>query len=177
MPDTAAHRAGSTGSPAVRLRPPLPAATRAYLERLASITGGSDDTRLAAAPLPKNTIDGKDITDLMFGKPNAKTPHEVFYHYDGGNRLMALRSGKWKLMMAQMYNSPTRGKRGFPGKVQRKSIELSLFDLESDVGETTNVADQHPQVVARLMRYAEEMRKDLGHGINVGSGRRAIGRP
>ena len=31
---------------------PLPAETRAYLAKLASITGGSDDTRLAAAPLP-----------------------------------------------------------------------------------------------------------------------------
>lgn len=29
---------------------PLPAETRAYLAKLASITGGSDDTRLAAAP-------------------------------------------------------------------------------------------------------------------------------
>ncbi|ARS26397.1 lytic transglycosylase [Sphingomonas sp. KC8] len=31
---------------------PLPAETRAYLAKLASITGGSDDTQLAAAPLP-----------------------------------------------------------------------------------------------------------------------------
>ena len=31
---------------------PLPVETRAYLAKLASITGGSDDTRLAAAPLP-----------------------------------------------------------------------------------------------------------------------------
>ncbi|AMK21944.1 lytic transglycosylase subunit [Sphingobium sp. TKS] len=31
---------------------PLPAETRAYLSRLASITGGSDDLQLAAAPLP-----------------------------------------------------------------------------------------------------------------------------
>ncbi|HJN09511.1 MAG TPA: sulfatase [Pirellulaceae bacterium] len=132
--------------------------------------------RLAAAPLPSKTIDGKDITDLMFDKPGAKTPHEVFYHYDGGNRLMALRSGRWKLMIAQSYNSPTPGKGGIPGKGQRKNIELSLFDLESDIGETTNVADKHADVVERLMRYDEEMRKDLGHGATAGPGRRPIGR-
>jgi arylsulfatase A len=132
--------------------------------------------KLAGAPLPDKVIDGKNISDLMFGQPDAKTPHDVFYHYDGGNRLMALRSGKWKLMFAQSYNSPIPGNGGLPGKSQRKSIDLSLFDLESDVGETTNVADQHPEVVAQLEGYADRMRKDLGHGKETGPGRRAIGR-
>ena len=132
--------------------------------------------RLGGAPLPNNKIDGKDISDLMFGKPGAKTPHDVFYHYDGGNRLMALRSGKWKLMFAQSYNSPIPGNDGIPGNAQRKHIELSLFDLETDIGETTNVADKHPEVVERLKRYAEQMRGDLGHGQQAGPGRRPIGR-
>jgi len=132
---------------------------------------------LAGAALPHNKIDGKDISELMFGKPGAKTPHEVFYHYDGGNRLMALRSGKWKLMFPQAYNSPVPGKAGIPGKAQRKNIELSLFDLESDVGETTNVAGQHPEVVERLKEYAQAMRKELGDGKdNVGVARRPLGR-
>ena len=133
--------------------------------------------RLAGAPLPTNKIDGKDISGLMLDEPGAKSPHEVFYHYDGGNRLMALRSGKWKLMYAQDYNSPIPGTGGMPGKGRRKHIELSLFDLESDVGETTNVADQHPDVVARLKQCAEQMRKELGHGRdNVGTERRPIGK-
>ena len=132
--------------------------------------------RLAGARLPSKKIDGKDISDLMFGKAGAKTPHEVFYHYDGGNRLMALRRGKWKLMFAQSYSSPIPGKGGIPGTGQRKEIELSLFDLDNDVGETTNVADKHPEVVERLKGYAEQMRKDLGHGKEAGPGRRPIGR-
>ena len=132
--------------------------------------------RLVGAPLPSKPIDGKDISDLMFGKRGAKTPHDVFYHYDGGNRLMALRSGKWKLMFAQSYNSPIPGKGGIPGKGQRKNIELSLFDLKSDIGETRNVADKYPEVVERLKGYAEQMRNDLGHGKEAGPGRRPIGR-
>lgn len=131
--------------------------------------------KLAGAPLPKDKIDGKDISSLMFADPDAKTPHEVFYHYDGRNRLMALRSGKWKLMFPQAYNSPIPGKAGIPGKGQRKNIELSLFDLESDVGETTNVADDHPEVVERLKARAVEMRKDLGDGDQGGPGRRPNG--
>jgi arylsulfatase A len=132
--------------------------------------------RLAGAPQPVNKIDGKDISGLMFSRHGAKTPHEVFYYYDGGNRLMALRSGKWKLMFAQTYTTSIPGKGGIPGKGQRKTIELSLFDLESDIGETTNVADEYPDAVERLKGYAEQVRKDLGHGKDAGPGRRPIGR-
>jgi arylsulfatase A-like enzyme len=133
--------------------------------------------KLAGAPLPKNKIDGHDISDLMFATPGAKTPHEVFYHYDGANRLMALRSGKWKLMFPQSYNSPIPGEGGIPGKGQRKNLQLSLFDLDRDIGETNNVASEHPDVVARLQGYAKVMRKELGDGKeNVGTARRQVGR-
>lgn len=131
--------------------------------------------QLADCPLPEKKIDGKDISDLMFGRPNAKSPHDVFYHYNGANRLVALRSGKWKLMFAQTYNSPIQGRGGLPGKGRRKSIELSLFDLEEDIGETTNVAEKHPEVVEKLKQYAAQMRKDLGDGKNAGPGRRPLG--
>jgi hypothetical protein len=55
---------------------------------------------------------------------------------------------------------------------------LSLFDLETDPGETTNVADKHPEVVARLQALAERMREDLGDsaGKRKGKGRREPGR-
>ena len=120
---------------------------------------------------------GQDISDLMFATPGAKTPHEVFYHYDGANRLMALRSGKWKLMFPQSYNSPIPGEGGIPGKGQRKNLQLSLFDLDRDIGETNNVASEHPDVVARLQGYAKVMRKELGDGKeNVGTARRQVGR-
>jgi arylsulfatase A-like enzyme len=133
--------------------------------------------KLAGAALPTRKIDGKDISDLMFSTPGARSPHEVFYHYDGGNRLIALRSGKWKLMFPQSYNSPVGGQDGLPGRGQRKQITLSLFDLENDIGETTNVAEQHPEVVARLQQHAAEMRKELGDGKKIpGTARRPLGR-
>ncbi len=133
-------------------------------------------SKITGAPLPNKKLDGKNISDLMFGKEGAKSPHEVFYHYDGGNRLMALRRGKWKLMFAQAYSSPIGGTGGIPGQGQRREIELSLFDLESDIGETTNVAAQHPEVVAQLKKDADAMRRKLGDGKeNVGTERRPIG--
>lgn len=131
--------------------------------------------KIAGADLPANKIDGHDITGLMFGEPGAKSPHKVFYHYDGGNRLMALRMGKWKLMFPQSYSSPKPGVDGNPGRAYRQELELSLFDLEADLGETTNLAEQHPEVVKTMRQLADEMRADLGEGSEAGPGRRPIG--
>ena len=55
---------------------------------------------------------------------------------------------------------------------------LSLFDLEDDVGETTNVAEQHPEIVARIVELAERMRAELGDKATdrQGAGVRPAGR-
>jgi hypothetical protein len=43
-------------------------------------------------------IDGKDISDLAFGKPGAKSPHDRFYYYRDFN-LCGVRQGVWKLVL------------------------------------------------------------------------------
>jgi arylsulfatase A len=148
-----------------------------------TIPAGRECTELAAtmdilptvagivdAPLPPKKIDGLDILPLMTGKPGATTPHDVYYYYGGAN-LRGVRSGKWKLMFAQRYNVPDPpGQGGRHGERGARSLELSLFDLESDIGETTNVADQHPDVVARLQNLAEETRLDLGDAATERTG-------
>jgi len=117
---------------------------------------------LIGAKLPAGKIDGKDIRPLMFGRPGAKTPHEVFYYY-AGFHLQAIRSGKWKLMFPHGYGHvDVPGKGGRPGKRSTRKIGLSLFDLDADVGEKHNVADKHPDVVKRLQALADAARKDLG---------------
>jgi arylsulfatase A len=130
----------------------------------------------AGADLPSEKLDGKNIATLMLGEAAAKSPHEVFFHYDGANRLVAVRSGKWKLMFPQKYNSPIPGSAGIPGKNRSRELELSLFDLEADVGETTNVIDQYPDIAQRLSEHAAAMREELGDGKDmVGVARRPIG--
>ena len=55
--------------------------------------------RLAGGQPPSDRIiDGKDITPLLFGEQNAKTPHEAFYYYQQ-DQLQAVRSGPWKLFL------------------------------------------------------------------------------
>ncbi len=138
--------------------------------------------KLIGAPLIDNQIngrkiDGLDIWPLLASQPGAKSPHEVLYFY-WLNRLDAVRSGRWKLHLPHDYPHPEQlGGDAKPGTVTPHKIELSLFDLETDVGETTNVADKHPDVVARLQTYVETARADLGDAATkrTGSGVRQAG--
>jgi hypothetical protein len=46
-----------------------------------------------------------------------------------------------------------------------------LYDLEADVGESKNVVDDHPEIVARLTALAEEAREDLGDKLTNRQGK------
>jgi arylsulfatase A-like enzyme len=48
--------------------------------------------KLTGAAMPEKKIDGKDILELLEGKPGAKSPHEALFFY-GGSELQAVRSG------------------------------------------------------------------------------------
>jgi arylsulfatase A-like enzyme len=119
--------------------------------------------KLAGAQPPDDRIiDGRDISPLLLGQPDARSPHEALYFF-WGRDLHAVRSGRWKLHLRHPYASlETPGSGGKPGQYRTRTIELSLFDLESDPGETTNVAASHPDVVQRLQQLAESARADLG---------------
>jgi arylsulfatase A-like enzyme len=109
-------------------------------------------------------IDGLDIWPLITGQEGAASPHETFYcYYD--NELRAVRDQRWKLTLPHQYRTldgRPPGRDGYPGKYEQAKIGLELFDLANDVGESTNVAEDHPEVVARLSAAAEKAREDLG---------------
>lgn len=119
--------------------------------------------RLAGAEVPTDrVIDGRDIWPLMAGQPGAKSPHDVLYFYwlEG---LEAVRAGRWKLHVPHRYQHVVElGRDGSYGKLGPLEEELSLYDLETDPGEITSVAADHPDVVARLQAFAEQAREDLG---------------
>ena len=128
--------------------------------------------QLAGAPIPKaRVIDGRDIWPLLTNARNARAPHEALYFY-WGTELHAVRSGQWKLHLPHPYQSLVQiGNDGAPGKFERKEIELSLFDLEKDPGETTNLASQQPDVVKKLMQHVEAARDDLGDSLTKRAGK------
>lgn len=146
-----------------------PAMTIDLLPTFAGLTG---------AKLPDHPIDGKDIWPLISGLDGAKSPQEAYFMYYG-RQLQAVRSGKWKLHFPHAYrtmadNEPGTG--GIPGKYQQAKIGLALFDLEADIGETTDVADKHSEVVRRLSALADEMRSELGDNGIKGAGIREVGK-
>jgi arylsulfatase A-like enzyme len=109
--------------------------------------------RLAGGRVPADRgIDGRDVWPLLSGQPGAKTPHEYFAYFRGQN-LEAVRSGPWKLELGS-------------GK---------LYNLYSDIGESSDMAASQTEQVKRLRDLAARVAADLGDG-KPGPGCREPGR-
>lgn len=135
---------------------------------------------LIGASLPDHKIDGRNIWPLIKGEPGAQSPHEAYFFY-WGEELQAVRMGRWKLHFPHQYRTLAGRKGrddGIPIPYRQANIDLALFDLKNDAGETTDVKDQHPEIVAAIQKLADQMREDLGDSAKKmeGSGRRKPGR-
>ena len=91
-------------------------------------------------------IDGVDQSDLLFGKSKEGARDTFFYQGNG------VRKGKWKYLKA-IHRVP-----GYAQDRKRKKVE-ELYDLESDIGETTNLAEKYPEKVAELKALMETIRE------------------
>lgn len=99
---------------------------------LVKLAGGSLEQELP--------IDGRDVWPVL--TKGARSPHEDLYLPGMSPQQAAIRKGDWKLLVNA---GAVRGEVG--GK---QSIEL--YNLAKDVGETKNVADEHPEVVEELRK-------------------------
>jgi arylsulfatase A-like enzyme len=126
--------------------------------------------KMIGGAVPDNRpIDGKDISDIILGRPGAKSPHTEGFYYYFMSQLQAVRLGKWKLRLAL---DPEIA--GFTGKPQGKS-PLQLYDLDADIGEKNNVVADHPDIVVQLTALAEVARKEIGDYKVKGRGQREPG--
>lgn len=151
---------GGQRLPCIMRWPGQIAAGRECPELVSSIDLLPTFAKLAGTAAPTDRIiDGKDIRALLFD-PTAKSPRNSFFYFFR-SQIDAVRNDRWKLF------------------VRRHDQDVKeLYDLRADIGETTNVYDQHPEVVAELMPLIEACRADLGDtGTGtVGKNRRPIGR-
>ncbi|MEE2753221.1 MAG: sulfatase/phosphatase domain-containing protein, partial [Candidatus Latescibacterota bacterium] len=102
---------------------------------------------VAGLPLPDHQIDGTSVLGLVTGKD--ETPHEKLFWEYGPNQL-AVREGNWKLVL----NGREDGIDGVE--------EAHLVDLSTDPGEKKNLADQEPDVLARLTKEVQQWDVEIG---------------
>ena len=80
-------------------------------------------------------IDGKDITEILLGKKEAQSPHQLHFYEDEG-----IRRGDWKLVK----------------KKAKGQTKLELYDLSKDLGERKDLSGKHPEMVEELDRLLKE---------------------
>ncbi|MEM7010946.1 MAG: sulfatase [Verrucomicrobiota bacterium] len=123
---------------------------------------------LADGEIPSDrVIDGNDITDLIHGEEGAKSQKEAYYYYQQ-TQLQAVRSGRWKLHLPGPRHWSYYSKAADAGPLDQQL----LFDLENDLSETTDVADENPEVVNELLKLVEKARADIGDFNRVGKNAR-----
>jgi arylsulfatase len=140
--------------------------------------------KLVGAELPKHKIDGLDVWPIISRQPGAKNPHQAYWFYYEVNQLQAVTTsdGRWKLQLPHTYvtlDGKPGGTNGVPVPYSHRKLEKAeLYDLVHDIGETTDVSAQYPEVVRQLEGEAEKARADLGDGLTKrpGSGHREPGR-
>ncbi|QEG22728.1 sulfatase family protein [Mariniblastus fucicola] len=116
------------------------------------------------ATLPDHPIDGVDILSVL-KDPKAKIDRKYFFHYYGGGQLHAVRDQRWKLHFAHQYRTlggRKGGENGLPVNYDYIKCEPALYDLDNDIGETVNLIEAHPDIVARLKKAADVCRAELG---------------
>ena len=113
-------------------------------------------TALAAAgvtaPLEKK-LDGVNLLPYLQAG-NAERPHDVLFWRFGAQ--MAVRSGDWKITRAV----------GQPGLERRRKrvrgpVNGQLFNLAQDIGESKDLAAEHPEKVKELMEAWEKWNSEL----------------
>ncbi|MBI1842946.1 MAG: sulfatase [Verrucomicrobia bacterium] len=172
---------GGIRVPCVMRWPAHIAAGRTCDEPLMTIDLLPTIARRLRAPLPRAPIDGVDAWRTLAGRGDTKDSPRTYYFYYGQGELQAMRSGRWKLHfphVAQVMLDRPGCRDVLPAPYSRLMVGLELYDLDTDPGETVDVAASHPGVIQRLQGMAEIERDQLGDSLlkRIGKGIRPAGR-
>ncbi len=100
--------------------------------------------KLAGAEMPAGR-DSISFAPTLLGRPGDQTEHEFLYweFHERGFTQAALYQGRWKGIRERSVTAP-----------------IQLFDLRNDLGESTDVAAEHPDIVARIDAYLRTARSE-----------------
>jgi len=112
-------------------------------------------------------IDGVDVWAALRG--DSTLPERALFFYYRNNELQAMRRGRWKLHLPHSYRSMKGRAVGADGKSGQYDYGwktgLELYDLEADVGESTDLSKTHASKVEELLVDVIAMRAELGDSL------------
>jgi len=103
---------------------------------------------LTGADVP-DACDGISMVPTLLGSGEQKQHEFLYWEYIGQ---YAVRMGKWK------------GWRKEPNRRSAKGVPWQLYDLESDVSETTDLAEKYPEIVAQIDAISRREHTDVRPG-------------
>jgi arylsulfatase A-like enzyme len=108
-----------------------------YADPVISLDVFATAVSLAEASVPsQHRLEGVNLIPHLTGA-NKGLAHERLFWRTGGGSSYAVREGNWKLVGA-------------------RDGQPELYDLGKDIGETTNLAEQEPQVLLRMLNAYRE---------------------
>ena len=90
---------------------------------------------------PPEGLDGISFLPTLLGKEQEKHEHLYWEFYEGGGK-RAVRIGKWKAVQNQVNR-------------KGKDAPIEIYDLESDRAETSDLAAQNSELIARIQKIFE----------------------
>ncbi len=111
------------------------------LATLASITGYTRK--------PEEGPDSYDFSDVLLGKRDEEQPVRPHLAMRSGSGFMTVRVGDWKLIDGLGSGGFTK-----PNRIKPKGGKApgQLYNLKDDLGETTNLYAERPEIVERLRK-------------------------
>lgn len=112
-----------------------------WIPTLMDLVGASDS-------VPKD-VDGISFGPTLSGKLQEPRPF-LYREFPGYGGQQSVRIGKWK---GVRQNLMPKGKKAQP------SLHVELYDLEKDIGESKDVSEQHPEIIAQIERIMREQHR------------------
>ncbi len=100
---------------------------------------------ITAADLPDD-VDGISMVPALTGRPGQRQHEYMYWEFPAYGGQQAVRMGDWKGVRQDMF------------KANDGELETQLFNLKEDIGETTDVAAKHPDIVKKIEKIMVEAR-------------------
>ena len=109
--------------------------------------------KITGSPLPVDAAeDSRDVLAGLLGQAD-KRPSDEALIFDSGLGDFAVRQGRWKVMIGARAGPPNT----VVGEIAAAGAHL-LYDLAADPAETTDLSNQHPEIIRSMIGLLDDYR-------------------